>query len=131
MVRGCFFIRIPKSKTNKTGSQVQVRFTLTQHARDEQLMQNLIDYFGCGKYFSYSNKDKGEFVVVKFSDIIEKIIPFFDEYQMVGVKSMDYADFKRVADLMQEKAHLTSSGVEQIQKIKSGMNRGRSSYQPL
>jgi hypothetical protein len=105
-----------------------VRFTLTQHSRDEQLMKSLIGYLGCGRYFSYSNKNKGEFAVVKFSDITEKIIPFFDKYHILGVKSRDYADFKGLHGLKKCKAHLTQEGLEQVKQIKSGMNRGRSSY---
>jgi hypothetical protein len=68
------------------------------------------------------------FVVSRFSDITEKIIPFFDKYPLVGVKRLDYLDFVKVAELMKEKAHLTAEGLEQIRVIKAGMNRGRSSY---
>ncbi len=38
---------------------------------------------------------------------------------------MDYADFCKVAELMKPKAHLTASGLEQIRKLKAGMNTGR------
>lgn len=53
------------------------------------------------------------------------MIPFFDKYPIVGAKRQDYLDFCKVAELMRSKAHLTSSGLEQIKQIKSGMNRGR------
>jgi len=59
------------------------------------------------------------FVVSRFSDITEKIIPFFDKYPLVGVKSLDYADFCKVADLIKNKAHLTTEGLSQIKQIKS------------
>ena len=63
------------------------------------------------------------FVVTKFSDITEKIIPFFDKYPLVGAKRQDYLSFVKVAELMQAKAHLTKEGLEQIKQIKVGMNR--------
>ena len=58
----------------------------------------------------------------RFSDITDKIIPFFDKYSIEGVKAFDFADFKRAAELMKNKAHLTEDGLEEIRKIKGGMN---------
>jgi hypothetical protein len=63
--------------------------------------------------------------VTEFSDIVEKIIPFFEKYPMVGVKTLNFADFCKVAELMKNKDHLNEEGLEQIRKIKAGMNRGR------
>jgi hypothetical protein len=41
---GCFIIVIQKSPTIKTGFSVSLRFQLTQHNRDLELMQNLIKF---------------------------------------------------------------------------------------
>lgn len=68
------------------------------------------------------------FVVTKFKDITEKIIPFrasLDKYPLQGVK--DFEDFKRVTKLMENKAHLTKEGLSQIHSIKSKMNFKRDS----
>lgn len=65
-------------------------FVLTQHIRDEQLMKNFIDYFGCGQ--SYSSKDYAEFKCQTFRGNYEKILPFFREYPIMGVKSRDFQD---------------------------------------
>jgi LAGLIDADG endonuclease len=88
-------------------------------------MEKLIDFLGCGLYHSYSHRDAAMFFVSNFSDIINKIIPFFEKYPMLGVKAKDFGDFKKVSVMMQDKHHLTSSGLEQIRQIKSGMNKGR------
>jgi hypothetical protein len=83
-------------------------------------MKSLISYFGCGSYVARRGNNKfSEFIVVKFSDIIEKIIPFFDKYKIAGVKNKDYQDFKKVAELIKNK-----EGMEIIYKIKAGMNKG-------
>ena len=65
------------------------------------------------------------FVVSKFNDIIEKVIPFFDKYPILGNKSLDYLDFKNTALLVENKEHLTKEGYEKILLLKAGMNRGR------
>jgi hypothetical protein len=88
-------------------------------------MDRLVGLLGCGKYYSRLNKDFGEIIVTGFSDIDSKIIPFFDKYSILGVKSQDYADFKQVAELMKNKAHLTAEGLDKIRQIKAGMNSGR------
>ncbi len=48
---GCFFVDIFPSKTYKAGYQVKLKFQLTQHKRDEQLMKSLIEYFDCGNLY--------------------------------------------------------------------------------
>lgn len=37
----------------------------------------------------------------------------------------DYKDFCKVSQIIQSKAHLTKEGLDRIDQIKSGMNRGR------
>jgi hypothetical protein len=41
---GCFNVNILSSKTHKIGAQVQLRFELTQHSRDTELMNRLVKY---------------------------------------------------------------------------------------
>lgn len=55
-------------------------------------MCRFIEYFGCGNYYSQSNRELGDFIVDKFSDIEEKIIPFFKKHKIFGVKSLDFSN---------------------------------------
>jgi hypothetical protein len=66
-----------------------------------------------------------DFQVTKITDIIEKIIPFYDKYPIIGEKAKDFEDFKRVARMIQSGEHLTLNGLEQIRQIKARMNTGR------
>lgn len=120
---GCFMVSISKSQSKTVGFQVYLVFVITQHVRDEELMRSLIDYLGCGNL--RRKRDVFEYQVSKFSDLIEKIIPFFKKYPISGEKSKDFSDFCAVADLMRTKVHLTKEGVEKIRKIKEKMNTGR------
>jgi len=100
-------------------------------------MNSLIHFFNCGKLTLSSEKRAVNFVVWKIEDIINKIIPVFNNYPLLGEKYKDFRaplrfhfiwklDFKEsAAGLIQNKFHLTSEGIEKIQQIKSGMNRGR------
>lgn len=121
----CFFIDINKSSNTKVGAQVQLKFVITQHSRDTELLKSLINYLNCGKYYPRLNEDKGEFVVVGLNDIINNIIPFFKEYPILGIKVDNFLDFCKVSDLMLNKEHLNSEGLEKIRLIKGSMNKKR------
>ena len=121
---GCYMVKIPASKTHSLGFKVYLEFNLTQHQRDEQLIKKFIDYFSCGRVENFKN-DVVNFKVTKFEDIVNKIIPFFKKHSIKGVKSEDFKDFCLVADMMKEKKHLTTEGLNQIKLIKAGMNKGR------
>jgi len=86
-------------------------------------MRSLTIYLSCGN--TYRDRESFKFVVRKFRDITQKIIPLFQKNPVKGVKALDFADFCQVADLMKEKKHLTKEGLEKIKQIKARMNRGR------
>jgi len=87
-------------------------------------MQSLIKIFGCGGIYNQTiSGNVQDFIVTKFSDITDKIIPFFEANPLQGAKSKEFANFKEVAELMKEGAHLTYSGLSLIKQIKSRMNK--------
>ena len=86
-------------------------------------MKSFIDYLDCGVISK--NSTWIDYTVISYNDLIFKIINFFDKYKIIGVKLQDYLDFKRVAELMKTKDHLTTLGWEKIKEIKEGMNKGR------
>ena len=120
---GSFIITILHDTRNATGFKVQLEFVITQHAKDELLIKSIRIYFNCGVVFK--NRDTYYYRVRKFDDINNKIIPFFNKYPIVGVKAMDFADWREAGEIMKKKKHLTKEGFEEIKKIKAGMNRGR------
>jgi hypothetical protein len=121
---GCFLIMIQKSPSHKIGYQVRLRFSIGLHSRDELVMKNMVSYLGCGKYYK-SSEFVGVFLSVDFSEINDKIIPFFKQYSLKGAKSKDFDDFCKVAEIMKVKGHTSEKGLEQIRLIKMRMNRGR------
>ncbi len=121
----CFRIQIIKSAASKIGYQPQLNFEISQHSRDAELMKSIVNLLGCGIYYPSSNRDSGNFVVRKFSHIFDKVIPFFNKYKIEGIKALDFADFCKLADIINQKGHLTVDGLDEIIKIKAGMNRGR------
>ena len=89
-------------------------------------MKSLVSYLECGRYIARNNKDLGEYICTKFSDIDKKIIPFFIKHPIVGVKELDFSDWCKVAEIIKTKNHLTKEGLDLIIKIKVGINTGKS-----
>lgn len=90
-------------------------------------MDSLIPFFGCG-YIKEKATPQFKwlvFAVTRFSDIKDKIIPFFRTNNIIDVKSQDFEDWCKVAELIDRKKHLTEEGLKEIYNIKSGMNKGR------
>jgi hypothetical protein len=103
---------------------------LAQHSRDYEILISIKNFVECGSVSKHS-ENAFMFTLTKFSCFTENIIPFFDKYKIIGVKSQDYQDLKKVALLMQNKAHLTAKGLENIRRIKAGIHRGRVEFDPL
>lgn len=124
---GCFFIKVSKSKTHKLGKSVTLNFLVNQHKRDAKLLESFIQVFGCGSYSINEKTGICIFAVRSFNDIDDKIIPFIEEYPIIGVKAKDFEDFKEASILIKSKAHLSKEGLDKILLIKSRMNFKRES----
>jgi hypothetical protein len=122
---GCFSIRITKSSTVKTGWQVQLRYNITQHSIDKVFMNSLVKFWGCGKVFLRFRENKVDFQILKLKDLSDIVIPLFKNMPLQGAKSKDFADFCKAVDIMKVKGHLTNEGLDQLRKLKVGMNTGR------
>ena len=123
---GCFYVNTKKAEKYLTGYQVIMTFSICQHVRDELLLSKFMDYLKCGKIEKVLTRpNEVTFITYKFSDIRDKIIPFFQNYPLQGIKSKDYSDFCEIAKLMENKSHLTLDGIKKIKSLKSGMNTGR------
>jgi len=147
--QGSFYVKI----SNK--DQVSLRFLVTQHARDAELLKNLIIFFKCGYYLPRSNSTiHGDFFVTNLKDIRCKILPKIfssmlactgkkkigswswswswslslgEKFPLQGNKLKDLLDFKKAVELKggDNSTNLTIENLEKIKQIKQGMNKNR------
>ena len=116
-------IRVLNSSKHKLNKKVQLEFNLSQHARDEELMKVIANYFGTGAV--YLNRNAFVYRVVNFSELTDKVLPLFKDNPIQGIKYFDYLDLLKAVNIIKENKHLTLEGLEEIQKIKNGMNSRR------
>ena len=78
---GCFNVFVHSSSTNYIGFQISLRFQITQHKRDEMLMNKIMEYLDCG--YVVRREEAFYFKVTKFSDLDNKIVPFLKNIRSV------------------------------------------------
>ena len=135
-----FCVSIEKSQ-NQIG-RVRLIFGTCLHIRDKALLIGIANYFFAileeskqsavksqsQNIYDSTKRETSLLQIRNYSDIVNKIIPFFNEYPILGVKSLAFSDFKKVAELIKNKEHLTESGFSQIIKIVEKMNLGRNNF---
>lgn len=121
---GTFIIYVTKAPGVTTGHSVSLRFTLTQHVKDQKLLELLAKYFDFGWLAVSPNRPLAYYNVTKFSDICN-INNFFCKYPLKSNKLIDFRDFEKATLLIESKSHLTLEGLNQLRSIKQSMNRSR------
>jgi len=115
-----FFITVQKSKS-KIGFTTSLRFSIAQHSRDLLLLESFAAFFNCGYVANYKNRLICEFIVTKIDHILEHIIPFFIKHPILGSKYLNSLDFNSAAEIIKNKEHLNSDGLERILQLKNNI----------
>ena len=108
-----FSVSIEKS-TSKVGKRVRLIFGTCLHIREKDLLKGIANYFSLynrgittlNKEMSVQSSEKNNTCLLQIknsSDIDNKIIPFFKEYPVKGVKALDFSDWCKVAELVKNK----------------------------
>lgn len=125
------------NRDSESNPNVFARFSVHLHKRELDVLNGLFTYLR--KFYSNERGDltlsekkitilenSVNLQISKFSDIDEIIIPFFTQYPILGIKSLDFKDFKSICKILKTREHLNSPLIfKKIQTIKSGMNLNR------
>ena len=121
---GCFCITI-----NKNGNrlpEVRLIFEIEMREDDEPILRNIQERLGCGNIYrlEYERYRKWrphvKYKVSNFSDISNRIIPFFRQYPLQAKKRLDFDKFCQVAGIIEAKGHLTKQGIERVRALRHG-----------
>ena len=121
-----FQVVVTKNKNTRLGWTVRLFFTIGLHSRDLALLLRIKEFFGCGYIVKDNNKNVVSFRVTSLEDFINFLIPHFSKYPLLTQKAADFKLFLQVTELMKNKGHLTTEGLQEIINIKSSMNLGLS-----
>jgi len=117
---------ILSQKTN-SGVKFTLAVKVTQKEHSLGILLSLKEFFKCGNIYIDNRKENAyKFSVNKIDEILNIIIPHFDNYPLLSSKRLDYQDFRKVAFLINNKLHMSKQGQEEILLIKNNMNSSRS-----
>jgi hypothetical protein len=92
------------------------------------VLEELIGFFDCGAIIGNRRNDNHRYRLMRYSvkrrsDLIERIIPFFEEHPLRTAKKADFESFCAVIAMMKTGRHLTREGMDAIAIITETMNR--------
>jgi hypothetical protein len=131
---GCFSIGFVRQedragrKGYRTGYQVSHDFVVTQGASSVECLHDLREFFGVGKVYINRRSDNHREHLYRYSvcrrqDLLERIIPFFQQNPLRTAKRFDFAKFAYCVELMAASRHKTNDGLAEIAEIVTTMNR--------
>jgi LAGLIDADG endonuclease len=131
---GCFsvgFVRQPNRTSRrgyKTGYQVAHEFAVKQGASSIDALHALREFLGVGQVLINTRYDNHRehlyrYVVRRRSDLLETIIPFFEQHRMRTSKQENFEKFARCVELIAAGHHLDVDGLIEIAEIAQTMNR--------
>jgi LAGLIDADG endonuclease len=123
---GCFMINITKRETNRMKWQIRPCFQIKLHSRDKELLIKIKSFFNEIGSISFSNDNGVMYRVNKLNDIINIIIPHFNNYPLITQKQSDFLLFKEIVRLMNKSEHLNKDGIIKIINLKASLNKGLS-----
>jgi len=102
-------------------------FSISQHIRDIDLFHKIKDFIACGVIETKKSRiNEVVFCVYKYSDIIEKVIPFFLNNKIIGAKHKDFLDFYKAMSIIKGNNNINKEKLNTaILFIKNGMNSKR------
>lgn len=125
---GCFYIGVRYPKGAHKTPRVEPHFYIKLRGDDLPLLEEVRAAFGCGAIYYQNEKRLNHsecyrFEVNALRDLKEKIIPFFNKYPLHSKKNKEFQLFKTIFQLVQKREHKTPTGLKEIEKLKSEMNR--------
>jgi hypothetical protein len=131
---GCFsigFVRQPSRAGQvgyKTGFQVSHEFAVTQGESGRACLEALREFFGVGgiapnRRYDDHREHMLRYVVRRRQDLLDTVIPFFQEHPMVSPKQQNFERFACCVELISQGRHKTVDGLIEIAEIAQTMNR--------
>jgi len=129
---GCFSCPIQRNRTVKLGWQLQPRFAVVQGERSAHVLEDIKDYFGCGKVYRNRRRDNHRedlfaYVVFNSGHLREIVIPFFEANPLRTAKADEFRKFAAIVRMMDKRIHLSVEGMTHIARIVETMNHRKPS----
>ncbi len=119
---GCFQISFSLRKKMRLGIEVRPSFSISQQKRNKEIILFLHQHFKCGGV-RFSKRDQNyKFEVRSITDLVQTIIPHFDEFPLLTSKQQEFERFKEICNIVYSNHHLSKEGMEKIVALSKHVN---------
>ena len=116
---GCFCVSINKSTRHSFGWEIRPSFSVSQNGDRAQVLEMLKQHFACGTI----RPDRTvKYEVRSVADLVERVIPHFEENPLLSSKQRDFEIFADVCRRMYNGEHRTREGFKHIVSLALEMN---------
>lgn len=119
---GSFSVSFNRRSKLVTGLEVRPSFSVSQHKRNEKILQRIRQYFDCGGIRFDRHDQTYKYEVRSLGDLWEKVIPHFRQYPLQTTKRLDFDHFVDICSLMRTEQHRSREGLEKILILAYSMN---------
>ena len=119
---GCFCVSINKSTRHKFGWEIRPSFSVSQNGDRAEVLEILKQYFACGTIRPDRSDKTLKYEVRSLTDLVERVIPHFEENPLFSSKRRDFELFAEICRLMYQSEHLTERGLGRIVEMALEMN---------
>jgi hypothetical protein len=119
---GCFTISFSPRRTLRVGWEVRPSFSVSQNGDRAEVLARMQGYFRCGSIRPDRSDRTLKFEVRRLQDLLERIIPHFEQYPLLSGKNQDFLSFAMICRQVAARKHLTAVGITQIMKLAMEMN---------
>ena len=121
---GSFNVSLRKKSDYKVGWQVVLSFNVSQ--KDPSVLKILQNELKCGIIKVRKRDGLHSFDATKPEDIIQKIIPFFQQYPLLSEsKQKNFQIFCEISNLVKEGQHRNLLGLKEILLLRENLNEGK------
>jgi hypothetical protein len=121
---GSFSIAVNRNPSCRLGYQLVPEFHVSQNGERAQVLRLLRQRLGgCGYIKRNGKKDRALVLVVrKRSDLLGRVIPFFERSPLLSSKQEDFEKFAQIVRAMARGHHRTTSGFQELLQVALSMN---------
>jgi hypothetical protein len=121
---GGFYLNIVKNNKVKLSELAKIKITITQNNKSLIVLERIKVFLGLGSIYKDSRSDASYLQIASLTQI-NKFIEVFKPARLLGAKALDYYDFNKGVDIINNKDHLIKEGLNALKIISAGMNSKR------
>jgi hypothetical protein len=121
---GSFCVPIRRHPTSGSGWIISPLFAVFQHKNNPEVVYLFKEILGCG-FITYKSGSPNcvVYMVASIKNHLEKVIPFFEKYPIIGHKHQEFLRFKEIVEMLSRREHHKTEGFKRIVQLAFSMNQ--------